>query len=301
MAFGIFDGHNIEDRSTPLIKLEVDVVTLDEFNAFKNGLFNDLNARVIALEHDHPDLMAHLLKPISTAHSGFIDVNAQIPDNSINALKCTFPVFTLGIAHNQAAYGDHLHDDRYAKITDVENTYVTLNTNQTITGIKTFTNAVYVNSQNFETQDQLINLNAGYLASGGNFRSGMSIWNPLDTGTGYATGKNIFFVYESSTKRFKRYAGALGNEEETLAYVSDVADATNKPNGSATLPGAGAFVEVNLTSAMPGYTLSLSIQRASGNITADVGDYWYVRVNDSRFRLYNSGINNYDTIVWRVN
>jgi len=133
---GIFDGHNIEDRSTPLIKLEVDVLTLEAFNeytALNDGRYDDLLGRIIVLETDHPSLLAHLLAPISTAHSGYINVASQIPDASITTSKCAFTVLTLGIAHNQAAYGDHLHDGRYLQITDATNTYVTLGTDQTIT------------------------------------------------------------------------------------------------------------------------------------------------------------------------
>jgi len=300
---GIFDGHNIEDRSTPLIKLEVDVLTLEAFNEYiglNDSRYDDLLGRVVVLETDHPSLLAHLLKPISTAHSGQINVAAQVPDASITAGKCAFTVLTLGIAHNQAAYGDHLHDDRYVKITDATNAYVTLGTDQTITGIKTFTNAVYVNSQNFQTQDQIINLNANYAAAGGHFHSGLSIWNPLDTGTGYATGKNIFFTYNSSTKRFMRYAGTIGNEPETIAYVSDVVDATNKPSGKATLPGYSNSVLITLPEAMPGFGINLTIERAAGNITGDIGDFWYTPISTSSFRIYNTGVNNYDTVVWKV-
>ena len=99
---GIFDGHNIEDRSTPLIKLEVDVVTLEQFNDFLDN-YNNLEARVVALETDHPDLMAHLLTPISTAHTGYINVPTQIANASITTDKCAFVVLTLGTANNQAA------------------------------------------------------------------------------------------------------------------------------------------------------------------------------------------------------
>ncbi len=118
MAIGIFDGHIIEDRSVPLIKLEHDVLTLADFNNIFmqitnriDALENDFNARLLILEAVHPDILTHLAEPVSTAHSGQINVMTQIGDSTIPSTKCAFLVPTLGTAHNQAAYGDHTHSE----------------------------------------------------------------------------------------------------------------------------------------------------------------------------------------------
>jgi hypothetical protein len=302
---GFFDGHNIEDRSTPLIKLEVDVVTLAQFNALFDS-FTDLEARVTALEDEMPDLLAHLQEPISTAHSGYIDVQNQIPDSSIPATKCAFTVLTLGVGHNQAAYGDHNHDGVYAPVGDLSN-YVTLGTTQTITGQKTFTNVVFVDTQNFSTSDQVINLNQNYTSVGGNFVSGLAIWDPFLAEPGYPTGQYFGVYYDSADNRLKVNVGPTtsgGTFDDTIAYVSDIiAYTTDKPSGQDTLPGAGNFVEHTLAQAYPNFKLNLTIERDDGNITPDIGDYWYSKVpgfESTKFRIFNTGQNNYDRINWQM-
>lgn len=198
MATGIFDGHIIEDRSVPLIKLESDVLTLADFNNVFTQLTNridaleaNFNARLLILEAVHPSLTAHLLKPISTAHSGQINVATQIADSSIPTTKCNFIVLTLGTGHNQAAYGDHTHSE------------------------------------------------------------------------------------------FGSFALA-------------------KPSGTGTLAGAGSYREINIGSVIPGFNIQLSIKRAAGSVDANIGDVWYTIVDNSRFRVYNTGSNNTDTFVWSV-
>jgi hypothetical protein len=198
MATGIFDGHIIEDRSVPLIKLESDVLTLADFNNIFTQLTNridaleaNFNARLLILEAVHPDLTAHLTKTISTAHSGYINVATQIADSSIPTTKCAFTVLTLGTGHNQAAYGDHTHAE------------------------------------------------------------------------------------------FSSFALA-------------------KPSGTGTLAGAGSYREINIGSVIPGFNIQLSIKRAAGSVDANIGDIWYTIVDNSRFRVYNTGSNNTDTFVWSV-
>ena len=198
MATGIFDGHIIEDRSVPLIKLESDVLTLADFNNIFTQLTNridaleaNFNARLLILEAVHPSLTAHLLKPISTAHSGQINVATQIADSSIPTTKCNFIVLTLGTGHNQAAYGDHTHSEF------------------------------------------------------GSF-------------------------------------------------------ATAKPSGSVKLPGAGNSVSINIGQVIPDFKLALSVKRAAGSTEANVGDVWYEIIDNSNFRIKNSGSNNTDYVTWTV-
>ncbi len=303
---GIFDGHNIEDRSTPLIKLEVDVVTLDAFNSFLDN-YNDLEARILILENDHPSLLAHLLAPISNAHSGFINVQTQIPDASIGTDKVNFTVLTLGVAHNQAAYGDHLHDDRYLQISDGTG-FVTLSTDQTITGAKTFTNAVFVDTQNFTTSDQSINLNVNHTAAAGHFVSGLSIWDPFQANTQNPAGRYFGLYYDSTDHRLKVNTGVTspgGVFENTIAYISDVNAATNRPNGRATLPGFGSYVDIDYTTQTGGALLSyygvhLSVERDLGSDTPDIGEVWYEKVSNTTFRIKNSGVNNWSRVIWQV-
>jgi len=199
MATGIFDGHIIEDRSVPLIKLESDVLTLADFNNIFTQLTNridaleaNFNARLLILEAVHPSLTAHLSKPISTAHSGQINVATQIADSSIPTTKCAFTVLTLGTAHNQAAYGDHTHSE------------------------------------------------------------------------------------------FSNFA-------------------TIKPSGIIKLPGAGAgTAPINIGQVIPDFKLALSVKRASGSAEANVGDVWYEAIDNSNFRIKNSGSNNTDFVTWAV-
>lgn len=195
---GTFDGHLIEDRSVPLIKLEHDVITLADFNDAISVINNriddmgsDFDSRLLILEAVHPDITAHLIAPISAAHSGYINVATQIADSSIPTTKCAFTVLTLGTGHNQAAYGDHTHSE------------------------------------------------------------------------------------------FGSFALA-------------------KPSGTGTLAGAGSYREINIGSVIPGFNIQLSIKRAAGSVDANIGDIWYTIVDNSRFRVYNTGSNNTDTFVWSV-
>lgn len=195
---GTFDGHLIEDRSVPLIKLEHDVITLADFNdaisVINNridALENDFDSRLLVLEAVHPNILAHLAAPISTAHSGQINVLTQIGDSTIPTTKCAFTVLTLGTGHNQAAYGDHTHVE------------------------------------------------------------------------------------------FASFALA-------------------KPSGTGTLAGAGSYSEINIGSVIPNFNVQLSIKRAAGSVDANIGDVWYAIIDNSRFRVYNTGSNNTDTFVWSV-
>jgi len=67
-----------------------------------------------------------------------------------------------------------------------------------------------------------------------------------------------------------------------------------------TLPGNGHFLSMNLGQDLDDYKVLLSIKKAVGNVTPDVGEYWYTKVTDSLFRVYNSGVNNIDKIIWEV-
>jgi len=302
---GIFDGHNIEDRSTPLIKLEVDVVTLEQFNDFLDN-YNNLEARVVALETDHPDLMAHLLAPISTAHTGYINVPTQIANASITTDKCAFVVLTLGTANNQAARGDHLHTGVYMPVGDAAN-FVTLNTAQTITGVKTFENAVYLNTQNVQTQDKFIRLNTDAVAAAGHFDAGYEIWNPMRAITERPSGSYVRCAYDSASNRFRHLLeenGGVYSIVGEFAYLSDVNAATSKPSGTERLKSnaGGTYAEITLPGTVPaGYEVQLSIKRAFGNTAADIGDIWYTKMPDNKFRVYNSGVNNYDYFNWVLN
>lgn len=195
---GTFDGHLIEDRSVPLIKLEHDVITLADFNDAISVINNriddmgsDFDSRLLVLEAVHPNILAHLAAPISTAHSGQINVLTQIGDSTIPTTKCAFTVLTLGTGHNQAAYGDHTHAE------------------------------------------------------------------------------------------FSSFALA-------------------KPSGTGTLAGAGSYREINIGVVIPNFNVQLSIKRAAGSVDANIGDIWYTIVDNSRFRVYNTGSNNTDTFVWSV-
>jgi len=156
---GIFDGHNIEDRSTPLIKLTDDVVT---------------------------------------------EVNCEIRRGEIN---------------------DRIDDLEQT----IANDYVTLATDQTITGQKTFTNSVFVNSQNFQTQDQFIRINQGAVNIGP-FDAGVEIWNPNRPITGQPSGSWMRVLYSSTLNRYALYLedgpGAFAYSQG-FAYLSDIAAALN--------------------------------------------------------------------------
>jgi len=156
---GIFDGHNIEDRSTPLIKLTDDVVT---------------------------------------------EINCEIRRGEIS---------------------DRI-DDLEENIAD---NYVTLATDQTITGQKTFTNSVFVNSQNFQTQDQFIRINQGAVNIGP-FSAGVEIWNPNRPIANQESGSWMRVLYSSTLNRYALYLedspGAFAHAQE-FAYLSDIAAALN--------------------------------------------------------------------------
>ena len=300
---GIHDGRQLEIRSTPLDRLEVDVLTQEGFDAFYNTEYTDFYERFLVIEEDHGDLMAHLTLEISEAHGGYIDVPNQIEDASITVSKCAFTVLTLGVGHNQAAHGDHLHDGIYAPIGDLAN-YVTLDTDQTITGKKTFTNAVFVDTQNFETTDQIIELNVNYPAAGGDFHSGLSIFDSI-VRPGWPVGRNVYFTYDSANERFKHSVGVVGGASETFAYLSDLSGIGGSINhkGEVTCPGAGNYVTVNLTQAVPGYEVLLTVKRSNpdpATHTHDVGEVSYHKISDSEFRIYNSGSNDSDKIFWSV-
>ncbi len=168
---GIFDGHNIEDRSTPLIKLTDDVVT--EINCAERR--EEINDRID-------------------------DTNDRIDDTN-----------------------DRIDD----LAGDIADNYVTLATVQTIPGQKTFTNSVFVNSQNFQTQDQFIRINQGAVNIG-DFSAGVEIWNPNRPIANQPEGSWMRVLYSSTLNRYALYLedspGAFAYAQE-FAYLSDIAAA----------------------------------------------------------------------------
>lgn len=293
---GFFDGSNLEDRSVKFIKLEQDVVLLSEFSDFKNSFDVDLSAvlgRVVVMETNHLLFLNHLSAPVSTAHSGQLNSESQILNNSIGVNKVSFTVLTLGVGYNQAARGNHLHPE-YANAIELPK-YVTLATDQVISGVKTFTNSFFVNSQNFQTRDSVISINAGRLASQGHFQSGLQIWDPLLSG-----GQNVFLTYDSTDRKFKHSYGNLGENSKTLAYLSDVVAPEYAPSGRDAFRLHGAYTEIDLPSSLPGYTIRLTPERFGPSLVPNIGQFWYVKISDSRFRVYNSGTNNTDLFSWRV-
>lgn len=127
---GITDGRLLEDRSTPLGKLEVDVATLAQLNtesSTRAAADNTLQGNIDSVNSTLTDAIdTHKSTGISAAHPGTLDVEDQIPNGSIGVWKLSFTPttqadfsnhinnaaihFTLGTSGTQAAPGNHTHD-----------------------------------------------------------------------------------------------------------------------------------------------------------------------------------------------
>ena len=290
---GFKDGRNLENRSVPLVKLEADVLAVERSMQFRSDWGSSsasIDGRIVVLNGNTGDMFAHMARPISVAHPGRI-TSTQIAPFSISEAKVNFVVLELGLAENQAARGDHTHDhitlDNLAGLMDLHST-------QTVSGVKTFVNNLFIDSQNFQAQDNIINLNANAPAINPGLLSGLEILDPFLL-------SSVNFVYDLTDNRIKHKTGVTS---ETFAYEPELARSEYRYRGVAKLSGSGAFTEVILPASVRSMVVKLSIRRQSGsNAVLDVGDLWYTldpTHPERRFRIYNTGDNDYDYVLWGV-
>lgn len=300
---GIKDGRLLEVQSVPLDRLEVDVATQSELNNavdIINNSLDGLDTRVTVLEgYDHDAFAAHLLEPIATAHSGEIDVENQIPNISLGEHKMAFTVLHLGTGPTNAATGNHTH--LVASITDFSpSDYVrkTGSIAETVTGVKTFSDNVViqgnltingttttVNSENMAVDDNEIVLNSQ--ESGAGVSTG-SAGLRIERGT--ANDYLIQFQESDDTLR----AGFAGSTLKQVAFIEDVTGAITASDvtdaGSSTFAGNSAFRTITMSKDM-GTTYDISVTpklAAAGDVSA-LGTWYWVRVDNSTFRVYNTG------------
>ncbi len=310
---GIQDGRYIEERSTPLNRLEVDVVTSVDFGDVitrVDGDINNLDIRVTALEvFDLVGLEAHLLEEISVAHGGVLNIEAQVPNGSIGTHKVSFTVLTLGETSLHAAAGNHTHDS--GDITDYDPADYVRKTGsiaESITGIKTFEDDVViqsnltvngtvttVNSETLVVTDNELTLNNGETGAGVSLGvAGIRI----DRGT--APDYLINFVESDDTLK----AGMAGSTLGQVAFISDIENQVVVIE-SATAGGADIFAGNTLSRAVDmgkdmgaSYEVTITPKMTAPGDVSSVGTWYWVRTSNTHFAVYNTGSNTTVAFSW---
>lgn len=183
---GILDGRNLENRSVPLLKLEVDVATLAQLQQEIADRIADVNAEELAridadealqdnIDAANAALATHAGTGIATAHPGQLNIENQVPDGSIGIHKLSFtPALQSDFSnhindgsihfqlantptglgtHFQAANGDHYHPSGSGSGLDADTVdgfhhgaFVHMTGDETVQGVKTFTNDMILNA-----------------------------------------------------------------------------------------------------------------------------------------------------------
>lgn len=124
------------------------------------------------------------------------------------------------------------------------------------------------------------------------------------------TGKR-FRVYNSGTNNTAEFTwmalsqSILANDAQLPVINNHIHEeffelASKMPFGLETLAGQSAYREITLSAPKPGFRVLLSLNKQGQNKTANAGELYYETVNDSTFRVYNTGENNTDSFVWAV-
>lgn len=295
----IQDGKNIEVQSIPLDRMEVAVATQADLNAL-SVFVDSIDARVTVLEgREYQDFLDHLVEPIATAHSGQIDVAGQIPDYGIGTDKVSFTVLTLGYSSTQAAPGDHGHTA--SDIGDFDpSDYVrkTGSIDESVTGIKTFEHNVVVqgnltvngttttvNSDNLTVVDNEIVLNKDELGAG--ITAGVA-------GLRFERGTEVDYLVQFTEADDKLKAGFIG-DLHNIAFIEDVNNAVsgseaNIDGGVGTFKSDTTHAAITMSKDLgTNYEVTITPKLATAGDVSNIGAYYWVRVSNTQFNVYNTG------------
>ena len=270
----IQDGRNLELRSVPLDRMEVNVATeaqLISNVATINLRIDGLETRIVDIEAlDLSDVIAaanaHYAKGISTAHSGQL-VSGQIPNGIITEAMTNF---ITNYVHKNGSVVETITGAK--TFTDP----VIINANLTVTGTTTT-----VNTQNLVIQDNEIVLNA--LESGSSVTLGTAgIRVERGTGTDY------LIQFDDSTDTFR--AGFAGSTQQ-VAFIGDVEGVTNTmAAGNSTFLGNATYRTITMAMDLgASYEVSVTPKLAAAGDITNLGAWYWVRVSNTQFRVYNTG------------
>ena len=224
-----------------------------------------------------------------------LDLASTSHTNSIANLVSDDQVISGALVSTSGTLINHIIDIT-GNVNDLSNSlsgYVTLGTDQTITGIKTFDGHVIINGTFSATssviiESEIISLSANYLTLNSNFTG-----SPTEN-AGIAVNRGDLSAsvlqWTESIDRFQ--VGISGGISETLAYTSELVDISNSLSGYATdqelldvsnsLSGYATDQELtDVTNSLSGYTTDLEFTNLSNSLSGYATDQELTDVSNS--------------------